>query len=642
MQLPATSSLVPLFLAAGLFVTSQARSLSYRMKGSENKSCFYAYVDPKVPLNNALLQFYYAAGDAKGSDIVYVDASVTGPSGQPLHSQSRQTHAEVNIKPPQAGEYALCLTHHGSPSDKNVDVDVTLPTMPPQANQEKDDTAKLEATVHKLQRELSDLVHTLRYVKNRERRNLETVESVEGWVFYISIFEGLKRAEQFITVLRNAGYRNEAGRTLKPEHLDHEFESRPTTAALLALADGLRARVLLQHLANLGLLDGLLEGLDEAEQPKVMPTSEKIERLYELNGQLERLLDAQSISEQTCLAELEKLPLVERVETIDVLSITQSKSEPLDMLIAEYDGLQEQIKETLDKCFEKLFTPLDTTDPDEPVLRFKTISNSDLIRQPWHPEDYAFYESKITKAIDALRMYGFKLCIEELVHGDQQIRARRSAYQAEMYSQITALQLRRLCLGTIFHEALNNLGSHLQKSCNELLGSLNSAKSKMSPVSTFAQYTVNDPLTSVAIRRPSHTHRIEDHVKRLKSLESSIAQVSHLSLCFLNDAAEVEPLPLSVKHEESALRSITMEMSEMLSLNATEAERVRLILSASWYSALYDCSDTVSVHRPKLHKSLGLTSRLGPVTMQYYILGNAMPVRNRRLGEALTTHNVKH
>jgi hypothetical protein len=161
------------------------------MKGSETKACFYAYVDPMVPLNSALLQFYYAAGAAKGGDIVYIDASVTGPSGQPLHSQVRQTHAEVNIKPPQAGEYSLCLTHHGSPSDKDVDVDITLPTLPPQANQEKDETAKLENTVHKLQRELSDLVHTLRYVKNRERRNLETVESVEGWIFYISIFEVL-------------------------------------------------------------------------------------------------------------------------------------------------------------------------------------------------------------------------------------------------------------------------------------------------------------------------------------------------------------------------------------------------------------------------------------------------------------------
>jgi hypothetical protein len=58
------------------------------------------------------------------------------------------------------------------------------------------------------------------------------------------VLEGLKRAEQFIAVLRNAGYRSEAGKTLKPEHLDHEFESRPTTAALLALTDGLRARVL--------------------------------------------------------------------------------------------------------------------------------------------------------------------------------------------------------------------------------------------------------------------------------------------------------------------------------------------------------------------------------------------------------------
>lgn len=117
-----------------------------------------------------------------------MDSVVTGPLGQQLHNQQRQTHAEINLKPSQAGEYALCLTHSGSPTDKNIDLDITLPTPPMEV---KEETGKLQNTVPKLQRELSDLVHTLRYIKNRERRNLETVESVENWIFYISIFEVL-------------------------------------------------------------------------------------------------------------------------------------------------------------------------------------------------------------------------------------------------------------------------------------------------------------------------------------------------------------------------------------------------------------------------------------------------------------------
>ena len=187
-----------------LLATANARSLSYYFKSSEQKACFYAMVDPKVHLPSAILQFYYAASDAKGADVVQVDAIVTSPSGQQVHAQSKQTHSEVNIKPTMAGEYALCLTHHGAPTNKFLDVDVTLPTMPHSASQ-TDESTKLEGTITKLQRELADLVHTIRYIKNRERRNLETVESIENWVFYISTFEVLLIAGMSVlqlTVLR--------------------------------------------------------------------------------------------------------------------------------------------------------------------------------------------------------------------------------------------------------------------------------------------------------------------------------------------------------------------------------------------------------------------------------------------------------
>lgn len=71
----------------------------------------------------------------------------------------------------------------------NVDVDITMPLVP-HADGGKE-TEKLELTVSKLQHELSDLVHQMRYIKNRERRNLETVDSIEGWIFYVSLFEVL-------------------------------------------------------------------------------------------------------------------------------------------------------------------------------------------------------------------------------------------------------------------------------------------------------------------------------------------------------------------------------------------------------------------------------------------------------------------
>lgn len=175
--------------ALALLGTAHGRSLSYRMKGSEQKACFYAIVAPNVDLKNALLQFYFSASDAKGTDVVYVDAEVQDAFGKQLYKQTKQTHAEVNIKPPQHGDYSLCLTHHGTHTEKNIDVDVTLPTAPAEAP--KEDKAHLENTINKLHRELSDLVHTMRFIKTRERRNVETVETIGEWVWCISIFEVL-------------------------------------------------------------------------------------------------------------------------------------------------------------------------------------------------------------------------------------------------------------------------------------------------------------------------------------------------------------------------------------------------------------------------------------------------------------------
>lgn len=121
--------------------------------------------------------------DARGTDVVRVDATVTGPTGQVLYAQTGKTHAEVNIKPTMHGEYSLCLRHHGTPSEKTVDYDVNLPS--------KREEKKLDLAVDKLQHELGELIHLMKYIKNREKRNLDTVSSIESWVFYVSFFEVL-------------------------------------------------------------------------------------------------------------------------------------------------------------------------------------------------------------------------------------------------------------------------------------------------------------------------------------------------------------------------------------------------------------------------------------------------------------------
>lgn len=166
---------------------AHGRSLSYRLR-HEPRIDFYAHVDPNVHLPSAHLQFYYSASPAHGTGTVYVDVEVTGPDGQQLHKQTKQTHGEINIKPTRPGEYALSIMHHGPPTEKNIDVDITLPSPPPTAGQQKEEI-KLENTVQKLDHEVAEVVRMMRHLKARERRNLETVETIQDWIFYLSIFE---------------------------------------------------------------------------------------------------------------------------------------------------------------------------------------------------------------------------------------------------------------------------------------------------------------------------------------------------------------------------------------------------------------------------------------------------------------------
>lgn len=68
MQLAAHWTLSAASAAALLLATAfngvEGRSLSYRMKPGEKTACFYAHIDPDIPLNNALLQFYYSVRHA--------------------------------------------------------------------------------------------------------------------------------------------------------------------------------------------------------------------------------------------------------------------------------------------------------------------------------------------------------------------------------------------------------------------------------------------------------------------------------------------------------------------------------------------------------------------------------------------------
>lgn len=171
-----------------------ARSMTFRLKAMDQKVCVYANIPPETDLTTAMLQFYFAVSDARTGEQSFADAVVQGPTGVIAHNQSKQNHAEINVRPNIFGEYSLCLAHSGTPSEKNIDIDVTLPAMPVvYANPSETDetTRKITQTVVKLQRELQDIVHTLRYIKSREMHNMTQVNTISGWVWNISIFESV-------------------------------------------------------------------------------------------------------------------------------------------------------------------------------------------------------------------------------------------------------------------------------------------------------------------------------------------------------------------------------------------------------------------------------------------------------------------
>jgi len=131
---------------------------------------------------------------------------VTGPRGQQLHNIPSQHQAEISIKPLDIGEHAICFTHGSSPTDKVIDLDVTLThadgspfilartdatgNVLTQATADAA-TQALESTVSKLNRDLAEISHTLKFLKNREKRNMDTVDSIDKVIFYFSFFETL-------------------------------------------------------------------------------------------------------------------------------------------------------------------------------------------------------------------------------------------------------------------------------------------------------------------------------------------------------------------------------------------------------------------------------------------------------------------
>ena len=198
------SLLLPAILLASM---AHAISLSSVMEPHESRHCFYADVqDPKNRLH-----FYYSVSHTRVSTagVVPVKLRVFGPGGEQLEEHPAKAVMETTVQPSRPGQYSFCLEHDKQPSRKVVDVDLSEQLAEGTRRAISDDKnplgQRLEKTNDKLKHDLEDLLHTLKYIKNREKRNMETVEETNGRIWWFSIIEiilvvGMSIAQ--VTILR--------------------------------------------------------------------------------------------------------------------------------------------------------------------------------------------------------------------------------------------------------------------------------------------------------------------------------------------------------------------------------------------------------------------------------------------------------
>lgn len=125
-----------------------------------------------------------------------MDYVVSGPTGQVLHTQQQVSHADATITPVSIGEHSICFTHHGTPTEKIIDLDTSL-TKPEAAPGQtgatelktESPTAELERISSRVKVDLTELYETLRSLKSREKSNYYTVTSVKALIKWFSIFQ---------------------------------------------------------------------------------------------------------------------------------------------------------------------------------------------------------------------------------------------------------------------------------------------------------------------------------------------------------------------------------------------------------------------------------------------------------------------
>ena len=125
-----------------------------------------------------------------------IDYVVSSPNGQQLMAEQAVNYKDFKIQPVMAGRHSICFKHNGSPTEKVMDIDVSLtkpinsgPNGKPGELVPVSPTAEVERVNRRVKEDLTSLYHTLKNMKDREKGNHLTVKSILGVMKWFSILQ---------------------------------------------------------------------------------------------------------------------------------------------------------------------------------------------------------------------------------------------------------------------------------------------------------------------------------------------------------------------------------------------------------------------------------------------------------------------
>lgn len=359
----------------------------------------------------------------------------------------------------------------------------------------------------------------------------------------------------------------------------------------------------LEVLAGLGLLDGLLEELDDDETrgeggdggdgrgrgkgaAGVAPA--EIARLQSLNESYEQILERQEVRKAVLLSALDDLAPNQALDSPlhpaiipNIERLARISSHDFVHLVANIDALFRDLQNHIDKSLRSILCPLDNSDAVHSVLRHQSVDSRHLTIRAWHPEDYAFYLQKLQSGVESLQQFGLYLSLDALLEGERRVSHIRSLTQATIVDDLCSLRIDLLSLRAIMTRSLERHVQWLREIIANLETCRNTVRRQLHPVLEFTSAECPPDPASLSIPKTSRDRHpeIEPLQERVAAIARSLHTSKDIARRLIGADAELEVVPAGVRSSEEVLRSCSMALSNALMNVQTESGRVRLLLA---------------------------------------------------------------